>query len=134
MGTMERSTAEHVEVRVAGVRRRVAMRADDWTQLLSAIPVATFARLRGSFQRFCDGCNHLPETAFRRVEDDPHGRLEEFVAKGVRVIGRRGTDEVSQTFFVTQVRIDDLGLLAEAEAPRQAMLPLGTVLSKGSER
>ena len=134
MGTMERSTAEHVEVRVAGVRRRVAMRADDWTQLLSAIPVTTFARLRGSFQRFCDGCSHFPEAAFRRVEDDPHGRLEEFVAEGVRVIGRRGTDEVPQTFFVTQVRINNSGSLAEAEAPRQAMLPLDTVFIEGSER
>lgn len=134
MGTMERSTAEHVEVRVAGARRRVAMRADDWLQLMTAIPVASYARLHGSFQLFCDGCDHLPDAAFRRVENDPHGRLEMFVADGVQVIGRRGTDEVPQTFFVIEVRVEEVLLIPEAQPPRQALLPLVCELKKESER
>jgi hypothetical protein len=131
MDAAERSAAEHAEVRVDGARRRVAMRPSDWQQLYESIPRQAFTRLMGLFRRFCDGCDHLPEQAFRRVSDDPHGRLEEFVAADVRVIGRRGTDDRRQTFFVTEVRISAAALpVHQPEASRQAMLPLELAVQK----
>jgi hypothetical protein len=135
MGSDERSAAEHAEVRVEGPRRRIAMRANDWKKLHNAIPVTVFARLMGLFRRFCDGCDHLPEQAFRRLADDQHGRLEEFIATDVRVVGRRGTDEARQTFFVTQVRIASaVGPVLQPVAALQAMLPLEIVVQKERER
>jgi len=135
MGSADRSAAEHAEVRVEGPRRRIAMRANDWKRLHDAIPVTVFARLMGLFRRFCDGCEHLPEQAFRRVADDQHGRLEEFIATDVQVVGRRGTDEARQTFFVTQVRIvSAAGLVLQPATARQAMLPLETAVQKEREQ
>ena len=63
---------------------------------------------------------------------DSHGRLEEFVADGVHVIGRRGTDETIQTFFVIELRITvDAPMLVPA--PAQATLPL-IQPQRGTER
>jgi len=135
MGSAERSAAEHAEVRVEGPRRRIAMRANDWKRLHNAIPVTVFARLMGLFRRFCNGCDHLPEQAFRRVADDQHGRLEEFISSDVQVIGRRGTDEARQTFFVTEVRIARaVDPVLQPAAALQAMLPLNIVVQKERER
>ena len=135
MGSVEQSAAEHAEVRVEGPRRRIAMRADDWKRLHNAISVTVFARLMGLFRRFCDGCDHLPEQAFRRVTNDQHCRLEEFVATDVQVVGRRGTDEARQTFFVTEVRIARaVNPVLQPVAALQAMLPLGIVVQKERER
>lgn len=135
MGSAERSAAEHAEVRVEGARRRIAMRPSDWQRLHETIPLPVFARLVGLFRRFCNGCDHLPEQAFRRVADDHHGRLEEFIAADVRVIGRRGTDDTRQTFFVTQVRIISATLpVHPPETSRQAMLPLEIAVQKERER
>ena len=135
MGSVERSPAEHAEVRVDGPRRCIAMRASDWARLHHAIPVTVFARLMGLFRRFCNGCDHLPEQAFRRVAGDQHGRLEEFIATDVQVVGRRGTDEARQTFFVTEVRIiRAVGLVLQPVAALQEMLPLEIVVQKERER
>ena len=111
------------------------MRPSDWQRLYDSIPRQAFTRLMGLFRRFCDGCDHLPEQAFRRVPDDPHGRLEEFVATGARVIGRRGTDDRRQTFFVTEVSISAAMLpVREPGASRQAMLPLELAVKKERKR
>ncbi len=135
MGSAERSPAEHAEVRVDGPRRCIAMRASDWARLHHAIPVTVFARLMGLFRRFCNGCDHLPEQAFRRVAGDQHGCLEEFIATDVQVIGRRGTDEARQTFFVTQVRIvSAVSPVRQPAATLQAILPLDLVVQKERER
>ena len=135
MGSVERSPAEHAEVRVDGPRRCIAMRASDWTRLHHAIPVTVFARLMGLFRRFCNGCDHLPDQAFRRVAGDQHGRLEEFIATDVQVVGRRGTDEARQTFFVTEVRIARaVDPVLQPVAALQAMLPLEIVVQKERER
>lgn len=135
MDAAERSAAEHAEVCVEGPRRCIAMRPSDWQRLRQEIPLSVFARLVGLFRRFCDGCNHLPEQAFRRVADDRHGRLEEFSAADVQVIGRRGTDDPRQTFFVTEVRISDVTLpVNQPEASRQAVLPLEIAVQKERER
>ena len=135
MGSAERSPAEHAEVRVNGPRRCIAMRARDWARLHHAIPVTVFARLMGLFRRFCNGCDHLPEQAFRRVAGDQHGRLEEFIATDVQVVGRRGTDEARQTFFVTEVRIARaVDPVLQPVAALQAMLPLEIVVQKERER
>lgn len=135
MDSTNRAAAEHAEVRVEGTRRRIAMRRSDWDILHSNIPVATHCRLLAAFKRFCAGCDNLPEQVFRRVASDRHGRLEEFVADGVQVIGRRGTDDELQTFFTTDVRIAaDVPMVVEPEAPRQAALPLDVaVQKKGTE-
>ena len=125
METTNRATAEHTEVRVEGALRRIAMRSSDWAALHSQIPIAAHCRLLAAFRRFCAGSDNLPEQVFRRVSSDPHGRLEEFVAEGVQVIGRRGTDEQFQTFFTTEVRIaTTVPTAIEPEVPRQATLPL----------
>ncbi|WP_395612215.1 hypothetical protein [Allosphingosinicella sp.] len=101
------------------------MRDSDWNTFESQIPRATHFRLRAAFKRFCAGCDDLPDQLFHRCPQDGHGRLEEFVADGVRVIGRRGTDETIQTFFVIEFRVAaDAPPLAVVPAPAQAMLPL----------
>jgi len=127
---------EHAEVCVEGACRRIAMRPSDWEVLCTKIPVAVHCRLLAIFKRFCAGHDNLPEQAFHRVASDPHGRLEEFAADGVQVIGRRGTDDRFQTFFTTEVRIAaDVPTVSEPEAPRQAALPLDVaVRQKGTER
>jgi len=111
------------------------MRPAHWAALHSKIPVEIHCRLLAAFKRFCAGCDNLPEQVFRRVASDPYGRLEEFVADGVQVIGRRGTDDKLQTFFTTEVRITaDVPTVIEPEAPRQAALPLEVaVRRKGTE-
>jgi hypothetical protein len=120
-----RRIAEHAEVRIEGTRRRVAMRPSDWELFCSQVPVPARLRIVAAFKRFCSGCENLPEQVFRRVQSDPHARLEEFIASGIQVIGRRGTDENLQTFFVTEVRIaTGVSKVSEAEAPRQGRLPL----------
>lgn len=130
-----RTASEHLAMRFEGARRRIAMRESDWQALQTQISLAVFLRLRAAFRRFCEGCDNLPTQVFCRVDGDPHGRLEQFIADGVQVIGRRGTDETLQTFFTTEVRIAARLPLVEPAAPSQAMLPLVTVLQqKGTER
>ena len=98
------------------------MRACDWEAFESGIPRSAHFRLRAAFKRFCAGCDNLPEQLFRRCPKDSHGRLEEFVADGVHVIGRRGTDDTVQTFFVIEMRVT-------ADAP-----PLGIVPAPAPQR
>ena len=125
MDSTERAAAELQAVRFEGARRRVAMRACDWEAFESGIPRSAHFRLRAAFKRFCAGCDNLPEQLFRRCPKDSHGRLEEFVADGVHVIGRRGTDDTVQTFFVIEMRVTaDAPPLAIVPAPAQAALPL----------
>jgi hypothetical protein len=102
------------------------MRDADWNALRNQIPRETFLRLTAMFKRFCDGYDDLPEQAFRRSAGSEFGRLEEFVADSVLVIGRRGTDDRFQTFFTTEVRIGVLvaSPVEDRPKPQQAQLPL----------
>lgn len=132
MDSTERAAAELQAVRFEGARRRVAMRAWDWEAFESRIPRSAHHRLRAAFKRFCRGCDNMPATVFRRCPWDSHGRLEEFVADGVQVIGRRGTDETIQTFFVIELRVAaDVPLPAIEPAPAQAALPLIMIQPQG---
>lgn len=132
MDSTERAAAELPEVRFEGARGRVAMRASDWETFESHIPHSAHHRIRAAFKRFCLGCDNMPEQVFHRCPWDPHGRLEEFVADGVHVIGRRGTDETIQTFFVIELRIN-VDAPALVPAPAQATLPL-IQPQRGTER
>lgn len=101
------------------------MRDSEWDAFESQIPCSAHVRLLAAFKRFCAGCDNLPEQLFHRCPWDGHGRLEEFVADGVHVIGRRGTDETIQTFFVIELRVTaEAPPLAVGPAPAQAVLPL----------
>ena len=134
MESTERAATELMEVRFEGARRRIAVRSSDWHALQSQIPKSAHFRLFSAFKRFCAGCDNLPEQLFRRCTGSAYGRLEEFVADGV--LGRRGTDDRFQTFFVTEVCItaDAPPLAIELVAPRQAMLPLDVaVQQRGTE-
>jgi hypothetical protein len=125
LDSTERAAAELPAVRYEGARRQVAMRASDWETFESRIPRSAHFRLRAAFKRFCAGCDNMPEQLFHRRPRDGHGRLEEFVADGVHVIGRRGTDEAIQTFFVIELRVTaDAPPLAVVPVPAQSVLPL----------
>jgi len=133
----DRTPSEHMEVRFEGVHRRIAIRASDWETLRTKIQRSAHLRLVAAFKRFCAGCDNMPEQAFRRCEGGGFGRLEEFVADGVLVIGRRGTDDRFQTFYTTEVRVSsEVALLVQQpEAPRQSLLPLENgIQQKGTER
>lgn len=124
MDSTEAAFAELPEVRVKGTCRRIAMRQSHWDFLQSQVSRAIFHRLNAAFKRFCNGCDNLPQQVFRRVESDRHGRLEEFVSGGVRVIGRRGTEDRLQTFFTTDIEISAIPtLVSGTSVPRQARLP-----------
>lgn len=74
----------------------------------------------------------MPDQVFRRCAGSGFERLEEFVADGVRVIGRRGNDDTGQTFFTTEVRID-VAVERPAKkpaAPRQTSLPFDAETKK----
>lgn len=137
MDSTDRATSELPEVRVTGTHRRVAMRASDWEALHTQIPRSTFFRLHAALKRFCGGCDNMSEQVFRRCPGSGFGRLEEFVADGVQVIGRRGNDDQIQTFFTTEVRISPAvtQLVQDQPASRQQLLPLelGSQM-KGTER
>lgn len=125
-----------MEVRFEGTRRRIAIRSSDWHALQSQISRSAHHRLFSAFKRFCAGCDNLPEQLFRRCNGSAYDRLEEFVADGVRVIGRRGTDDKFQTFFVTEVLIasEVMPLAIAPVAPRQAVLPLDVAMQqRGTE-
>lgn len=125
MDPFNRAMCELPEVRFEGTHRRVAMRSSDWEAIRTQIPRSSYVRLTSAFRRFCRGCNHMPDQVFRRCAGSGFDRLEEFVADGVRVIGRRGNDEAGQTFFTIQVLIDvAVDRSAEKPAsPQQAALP-----------
>jgi hypothetical protein len=135
LDSTEAASVELPEVRVEGMCRRIAMRQSHWNVLQSQISRTIFHRLHAAFKRFCDGCDNLPEQIFRRVESDRHGRLEEFVSGGVRVIGRRGTEDRFQTFFATEIQIlAEPPLVNNVAAPRQATLPFENRKEKGTGR
>jgi hypothetical protein len=112
---------------VSGTHWRIAIRAADWNAFNGQIPKDAHHRLRAAFDIFCSGDgDDLPEQTFHRVAGCQFGRLEEFVAFGVRVVGRRATDEMIQTFFVTEIRWALPAALPAASLPQpvQATLPL----------
>lgn len=136
MDADERIAGELYEVRLSGRRWRIAMRNSDWNKLNTAVPADAHFRLRSALDHFCaHGGDNLPEQLFHPVPGAQSARLEEFVAFGVHVIGRRATEEPIRTFFVTEVR----GAAAEpaaAAAPRtvQGDLPFHHSHSRGAER
>lgn len=135
MDANERIAGELYEVRVSGRRWRIAMRNSDWDRLNTVVPADAHFRLRSALDHFCaHGGDNLPEQLFHPVPGAHSARLEEFVAFGVHVIGRRATEDPNRTFFVTEVR----GAAAEpaAAAPRavQGDLPFHHSHSRGTER
>lgn len=137
MDATDRTPSEHMEVQFEGPHRRIAMRASDWDTLRTKIPKSGYFRLVAAFKRFCSGCDNMPEQMFRRCAGGGFGRLEEFVVDGVLVIGRRGTDDLFQTFYTTEVRISSYVAqpVQSPVAPRQTLLPLeSSVKQKGTER
>lgn len=136
MDADERIAGELYEVRVSGRRWRIAMRNSDWDRLNTAVPADAHFRLRSALDHFCaHGGDNLPEQLFHPVPGAQSARLEEFVAFGVHVIGRRATEDPIRTFFVTEVR----GAVAEpaaAPAPRavQGDLPFHHSHSRGAEQ
>ena len=132
----KRIAGELYETRLSGRRWRVAMRNSDWETLNGVIPADAHFRLRSALDHFCaHGGDNLPEQLFHPVPGAQSARLEEFVAFGVHVIGRRATEDPVRTFFVTEVRRSTTKL-ASAEAPRavQGDLPFHHSHSRGAER
>ena len=136
MDAEERIDGELYEVRLSGRRWRIAMRKSDWDHLNTAIPADAHFRLRSALDHFCaHGGDNLPEQLFHPLPGAQSARLEEFVAFGVHVIGRRATEEPIRTFFVTEVR-SSASEPAPAAAPQavQGDLPFHHAHSRGAER
>lgn len=136
MDADERIAGELYEVRLSGRRWRIAVRNSDWDKLNTAVPADAHFRLRSALDHFCaHGGDNLPEQLFHPVPGAQSARLEEFVAFGVHVIGRRATEDPIRTFFVTEVH----GAAAEpaaVAAPRavQGDLPFHYSQSRGAKR
>jgi len=136
LGTDQQIAAELHEVRLSGRRWRVAMRKSDWGKFSSGISLDAHLRLRSALELFCaQGGENLPEQLFHPVPGAQSTRLEEFVAFGVHVVGRRVAEEPVQTFFVTEIH----GEAAEANPAKkahavQADLPFGHTYLRGVEQ
>ena len=136
MDAEERIAGELYEVRLSGRRWRIAMRKSDWDHLNTASPADAHFRLRSALDHFCaHGGDNLPEQLFHPLPGAQSARLEEFVAFGVHVIGRRATEDPIRTFFVTEVR-SSASEPAPAAAPQavQGDLPFHHAHSRGAER
>ncbi|WP_458732947.1 hypothetical protein [Sphingobium xenophagum] len=136
MEANDRIFAELHEVRLSGRRWRIAMRQSDWERINSDIPADAHFRLRSALEHFCaHGGDNLPEQLFHPVPGAQSTRMEEFVAFGVHVVGRRATEEPVRTFFVTEVH-SAAAEAAPAATPRavQADLPFHRTHSRGAER
>ena len=136
MDADERIAGELYEVRLSGRRWRIAMRNSDWDKLNAAVPADAHFRLRSALDHFCaHGGDNLPDQLFHPVPGAQSARLEEFVAFGVHVIGRRATEDPIRTFFVTEVRCA-AAEPAAAAAPRavQGDLPFHHSHSRGAEQ
>lgn len=119
------TVAELHEVRISGRQWCIAMRGADWARFCSDIPEDAHFRLQSAFNLFCEqGGDNLPEQLFHRVAGDPGARLEEFVAFGVHVIGRRATEDPLRTFYVTEMRWSGAVPQVERPLPVQQVLPL----------
>lgn len=135
MDAGERIAGELYEVRVSGRRWRVAVRQSDWDQLNTAVPADAHFRLRSALDHFCaHGSDNLPEQLFHAIPEAQSTRLEEFVAFGVRVIGRRATEDPIRTFFVTEVRCLAADAIPAVTPAAQGDLPLRPTHSRGAER
>lgn len=136
MDADERIAGELYEVRLSGRRWRIAMRNSDWDKLNAEVPADAHFRLRSALDHFCaHGGDNLPEQLFHLVPGAQSARLEEFVAFGVHVIGRRATEDPIRTFFVTEVRCPAAEPAAAAASRAvQGDLPFHHSHSRGVER